>query len=711
MTEICRRLDGMPLAIELAAARVRALSLNEIVESLHDRFRLLTGGSRTAVRRQQTLRASVDWSHALLTDTERILFRRLAVFLGGFDLEAAQGVAGADGVQRYQVLDQLSLLVDKSLVIAEDFSGATRYRLLETVRQYALEKLGDSGEAEAVRARHCAYYTAVATSLDDTAHTSSEQRIERALSEIDNLRSAFGWCLDHSHHEQALALASAMQPLWLAHLPIREGLAWFEAALDGLDEYGSGLSTEVVARAFVDKVLLSAWIGVVDTKDEAERALALARETDDEALLARALNACGFAAVQRAEDAEHYFTEAVSLARALGDQWRLSQILAWQAYAAIAGGVPAAVRAVADTGRDIAEAIGDGHNLRQCRYWLAMADLYEGHPAGAAQEFRGIADEALAAHDVLFRAHGLAGQAFALAWHGDTGAARSAADACMESTRELTGFVLGTAQSALGLTALAAGDVETACRAFEDAWQALRQTPSSADVQRPYNALAILATGDVETARRWADDAVSAAVGWHRVMAFIARCRSAMAQGDAEQAERDAHDALKCAADFRAYLGVCDVLECLAILAGDTEAQRSARLLGAADAARRHGGAARFKVYDAEYDAFMTALREAMGHNEFDDAWAEGAALSTEGAIAYAQRGRGERKRPATGWDSLTPAEREVVRLVCEGLASKDIAGRLFVSPRTVHAHLSHIYTKLGITSRVQLVQEAARRV
>ncbi len=120
VTEICRRLDGMPLAIELAAARVRALSLTEILDSLHDRFRLLTGGARTAVRRQQTLRASVDWSHALLTEPERVLFRRLAVFLGGFDLDAAQAVAGDGEVERYQVLDQLTLLVDKSLVVAEN---------------------------------------------------------------------------------------------------------------------------------------------------------------------------------------------------------------------------------------------------------------------------------------------------------------------------------------------------------------------------------------------------------------------------------------------------------------------------------------------------------------------------------------------------------------------------------------------------------------
>ena len=155
MTEICRRLDGMPLAIELAAARVRALSLDEIVGSLHNRFRLLTGGARTAVRRQQTLRASVDWSHALLTEPERILFRRLAVFLGGFDLDAAQAVAGDAEVERYQILDQLALLVDKSLVVAENTSGRTRYRFLETVRQYAQEKLGESGEAEAVRSPPC----------------------------------------------------------------------------------------------------------------------------------------------------------------------------------------------------------------------------------------------------------------------------------------------------------------------------------------------------------------------------------------------------------------------------------------------------------------------------------------------------------------------------------------------------------------------------
>src|ERR1700735_3943666 len=192
VSEICRRLDGLPLAIELAAARVRALSLAEILESLHDRFRLLTGGARTAVRRQQTLRASVDWSHALLTEPERVLFRRLAVFMGGFDLDGAQSVCGGGDVERYQVLDQLALLVDKSLVVADDIGGSTRYRLLETMRQYALEKLGESGEADVVRTRHRDYYTALADKLDLPAGSDYEQRLEQADTEIDNLRAAFG---------------------------------------------------------------------------------------------------------------------------------------------------------------------------------------------------------------------------------------------------------------------------------------------------------------------------------------------------------------------------------------------------------------------------------------------------------------------------------------------------------------------------------------
>ena len=184
----------------------------------------------------------------------------------------------------------------------------------------------------------------------------------------------------------------------------------------------------------------------------------------------------------------------------------------------------------------------------------------------------------------------------------------------------------------------------------------------------------------------------------------------AIAQGEPEQAERDAHDALACAADIEAYLYIPDILECLAALA--VEAGRhheAARLFGAADAIRQRRGAVRFKVWDAGYQASVAALRNALDQADFETAWAEGAALSTEETIAYVQRGRGQRKRPTSGWGALTPTERDVVRLVSEGLGNNDIAARLFVSPRTVQTHLTHVYTKLGLSSRVQLVQEAAR--
>ncbi len=201
------------------------------------------------------------------------------------------------------------------------------------------------------------------------------------------------------------------------------------------------------------------------------------------------------------------------------------------------------------------------------------------------------------------------------------------------------------------------------------------------------------------------------ATGCYLANALWTRALVAIAEGEPEQAERDAHDALACLADAGDYLGVPDILECLGTVAGDSASHReAARLFGAANGIRQRMGSVRFKIYDAGFEASVATLRDALGEQHFECAWAEGAALSTEEAIAYAQRGRGARKRPASGWASLTPAERDVVRLVSEGLGNNDIAARLFVSPRTVQSHLTHVYAKLGLTSRVQLAQEAARQ-
>jgi DNA-binding CsgD family transcriptional regulator len=287
----------------------------------------------------------------------------------------------------------------------------------------------------------------------------------------------------------------------------------------------------------------------------------------------------------------------------------------------------------------------------------------------------------------------------------------AASEALEGGDDELGSLNAGLAYTALGVAALAAGDAAAARNATAAACRhAAGAPPGMAALSRAFSAQAALADGDLVAARRAADEAITTGAGWYSMWALITRARVAFAQDEPDQAERDAHDALTCATEFGAQLGISDVLECLAAMACDAGShQEAARLFGAAHAIRQMLGAVRFKVWDAGYEASIAALRDAFSEQDFDAAWAEGAAMSTDEAIAYAQRGRGQRKRPASGWASLTPTERQVVRLLSEGLANNDIAARLFVSPRTVQTHLTHVYTKLGLNSRVQLAQEAAR--
>jgi DNA-binding CsgD family transcriptional regulator len=656
----------------------------------------------------------VDWSHALLTEPERVLFRRLAAFLGGFDLDAAQTVAGGGDVQRYQVLDQLTLLVDKSLVVADDSRGRTRYRLLETVRQYALEKLGESGEADAVRSRHRDYYTALAAAVDAPAGTDYEQRLEQAEIEIDNLRAAFGWSCENSDTALALTLASSLQPLWQARGRAREGRAWFDTVFSDEVAQNADVAAAVRARSLADIAVLDTLFGVLfgvaDSSNRAQQALMLARTIEDPAVLTRALTACGLAAAYNAGLAAEYFAEAVELARDLDDRWRLSQILTLQAHAAIAAGDLIAAGVAAEEGRDLADAIGDRSTSRHCRMCLGIAQVNRGEVAGAVAQFRAVVAEAEGAHDGVLAATCLAHQGTALARHGETDAARAAADASIESASEFGALTASISYFALGNAALAAGDVGTARDATAAAWEHGSLLSGYAAHLRPVIAQAALASGDLSVARRWADEAVATATGWVAMYALTVRARVAIAQGEPDQAERDAHDALALAAEVEAYLQRPDILECLATLADDAGSHRdAARLFGAAAATRLRMGIVRFKVWDAGYEASVAALRDALGESDFDATWAEGAALSSDEAIAYAQRGRGQRKRPTSGWAALTPTELDVVRLVSEGLTNNSVATRLFISPRTVQTHLTHVYTKLGLTSRVQLAQEAAR--
>jgi non-specific serine/threonine protein kinase len=236
--DICRRLGGLPLAIELAAARVGVLSPGEIASNLHDSFRLLTGGSRTAPARQQTLRATLDWSHDLLDEGERALFRRLAVFAGGFDLASVELFGAQTPIERSDTLDVLARLVNKSLVQADSSDGVARYRLLEPVRQYAREQLNHSGEGPSCEAAHAGYFLDLAEDAEPRLLSWDRHHwVARLETEHQNLRSALSWMLNAGKVESALRLATALTPFWSNRGHLSEGRAWLERALTmtGLD--------------------------------------------------------------------------------------------------------------------------------------------------------------------------------------------------------------------------------------------------------------------------------------------------------------------------------------------------------------------------------------------------------------------------------------------------------------------------------------------
>lgn len=705
--DICTRLDGMPLAIELAAARMRALSLQQIADSLHDRFRLLTGGARTAVRRQQTLRASVDWSHALLTEPEQVLFRRLAAFAGGFDLDGAAAVGAGNEVESYQLLDQLSLLVDKSLVVADDTGDGMRYRLLETVRQYAQEKLGESGEADRVRTRHRDYYAQTAAAKEARGHAYDEQLLAWAKTEIDNLRAAFAWSRESGEFETALQLLLSLRPLWLRGGRAQEALLGLSAILA---EDHSQLAPAVWVSAMARYAILAAWVGFPVELSRAQEALAVARDINDSVLLRKALIACGMIALYQPGTAGPYLSEAVELASAAHDQWSLCEIYSAQGVAAVMAGQPGLAIPANEQTRQQADAIGDQFFSQNCRAWLCIAVTLHGDPARGIEIAESMTREAEAAGDPTMTVFGYVTLGQALAYHGQPEASHAAAQAALDTAEAMGSYFDDAMYAVFASAALAAGDAAGARAAAEMAY---RQSNPMREVFTKCitpMAEALQACGDLQAARRAADETLAVVPGCYRMLALLARANIALAQGEPEQAEHDAHEALTVAEDTQAFMRVDDILECLACLAAAEENYAYAvRLFGAGDAQRRRIGHPRFPMYQADYDTAVASAREALPLEDFETCWAEGAALSIDEAIGYAQRGRGQRKRPSSGWGSLTPMELDVVRLVQEGLGNKDIGARLFISPRTVQTHLTHVYAKLGVTSRVQLAQQAGR--
>jgi predicted ATPase/DNA-binding NarL/FixJ family response regulator len=326
VAQVCYRLDGIPLAIELAAARTKVLSVEQISGRLEGSFGMLSSGGRTAMPHHRTLRATMEWSHGLLTEEERFLFRRLAVFAGGFMLEAAESVCAGEGLEE-EVLEVLSHLVDKSLVLVEEQDGEMRYRLLETVRQYASEKLKEAGEEAEVRQCHAAYHLALAEvaepGLKGARPVAWLERLER---EHDNLRAALGWALESGEAELGLRLAGTLGGFWLVRGHLSEGRHWLEAALDNRAEAPEPMRVKVLIRAG----LIAREQGDYERSVALiEESLALARRLGDKVSVATALKNLGWAALLRneLERASELSQEAVSLQREMNDEGGLAQAL------------------------------------------------------------------------------------------------------------------------------------------------------------------------------------------------------------------------------------------------------------------------------------------------------------------------------------------------------------------------------------------------
>ena len=330
--DICRRLDGLPLAVELAAARLRALPLATLADRLDDRFRLLSRGARTALPRQQTLRAVVDWSYDLLFSDERRLFARLAAFTGGCGLTAAEAVCADEAVPADEILDVLSRLVDKSLVTASSGDGEPRFGQLQTLWQYGRERLGESGEADAMRARHGAYYRQLATEARQGLRGATGPRCrDRLVAESGNLRAALDWCIATGDADAALSLASGLGWLWFINGDFLEGARWLGDALgaEGPRRPDVG-ATARLWHGYCVGMSTNPAAGVI----ECEEAVAALRAGHDRVLLAEALVICatvlGFAHhFRRSLDA---LDEARELLEPGGHGWLLGAhdlIVAW----------------------------------------------------------------------------------------------------------------------------------------------------------------------------------------------------------------------------------------------------------------------------------------------------------------------------------------------------------------------------------------------
>jgi predicted ATPase/DNA-binding CsgD family transcriptional regulator len=710
---LCRRLDGIPLALELAAAWLRTLTPAQIAAGLDDRFALLVRGSRSAARRQQTLAASMDWSHDLLDEADRVVFRRLGAFKGGFTLDAARAVC-ADGpggaVAESDVLAALGRLVDKSLVVVEEWESEARYRLLETIRQYAVDKLVTAGERDAASDRHLDHFLALGEVTEpELEGPGQDATLDRVEAEHDNFRAALDWGLALPDPDRGRRLAASLVWLWYKHGHGDEGLDFIQRAIDR----APGDRSTVQARLLVGAAALAQVCGQFPRIVEyAQRGLEVATLNHDDRTRGRCLFLLGYVQFYLDLDAAwELCAQARACAEAAGDAFAADAVLVVQ------GSIPCM--------RD--------------RFEIALPMLREG------------GERCLRRGDRTFAALALNYQDDIAVSTGDVGLAERLATRALEVARPLGDYyAVGLSTCHLAFVRGLAGDIDGALRVIEPVVRSVEGAEHSVFIPRMGSILGMLHLwgGDPEGAIAWFERHVRTAdpvppdnlivarslPGRVAALRHVGRCDEARklvdralalarkldiphlvadaldqsalltAAEDPGAAEALHHEALTLRVDHGLRTFIVDDLDALARLACRAEGFTEAvRLLAASDTARVAMGYPRPPIDRSGHDATVARLRAALGDEAFSDAWAEGANLSLDDAVAYARRARGARTRPSTGWASLTPTELDVVRLVTEGLTNPEIGARLFISRATVKTHLSHVYAKLHVSNRTEL--------
>ena len=694
--QICSRLDGLPLAIELTAARVRTMPAERIASELGHRMTRESGFGPSADDRHETLYSCIAWSEELLENSERVLFRRLGVFVGGFTLDAAQAVGASFGdIDPYAVAELIRRLVDKSLLaldVTED-----RFLMLETIRTFALHRLDQTGETERAQAAHVDRYARWLESLQQSAHADDAQAfidltpgwLQTIHSDIGNCCAAFGWVVPGS--AASLRLAAGLGYYWL-----------LTASYDDAERYGAAALAAGDPNS-PEWIAATAWMcGVLNNigDDSWTQFVHELRNRSDLTPAARVrISGSGhhFGLGQKgpSDDLLAEYHELRRESEALKDWFTFTN----SSY------VPASV--CAEFGLiDKAESLIGGFLNHRVLLVRANCALWRGQLAEAA-DFA-MSAEALVERDLLSSLVEVAEVGYILAQIHLASGLPSTTGSQIES--RLRGRSLGTFDETLrffeACESLRIDDAEAAARSCE------KSLGSNAPIYRAYGqfwlARIYLGMGRIDEAQQCA---MALLAEWAHLVApafeatahlVLAECSYAL---DTREGLGSAHRSLAAAAEFGLATAVVDALEGIgAMLVTNHRVVEGARLLGATQTERnRMGYHFRFPHRRRYVEASQVVAMPTIG-------WAEGCVLSLAGAVELAQRMRGERKRASFGWDSLTPTEEHVVQLVVAGHSNPQIAERLFVSRATVKTHLVHIYDKLGINSRSELAVRAATR-